>query len=118
MATLLIVDDERPVRDLLVAVFASSGYRVVEPGDGRRALELVAAEHPDAVISDVMMPLMGGLELCRRIKADRNTRDVPVVLMSAVDQQRAEGAGADAFVSKPFDIDDFEQLVDRLLAVG
>jgi CheY-like chemotaxis protein len=115
MATILIVDDERPLRDLLVAVFAGSGYRVIEASDGRRALELAAAEHPDAVISDVMMPLMSGLELCRRLKADEGTRGVRVVLMSAVDQQRAEGAGADAFVAKPFDIDELERLVDGLL---
>ena len=48
------------------------------------------------------MPVMGGLELCRRLKADRGTRDVPVLLVSAVDQQQGESAGADAYVSKPF----------------
>lgn len=118
MATILIVDDERPLRDLLAAIFSSSGYRVVEAGDGRRALELAAAEHPDAVISDVMMPLMNGVELCRRLKADQRTRDVPVVLMSAVDESRTKGAGADAFVAKPFDIDDLERLVGKLLTPG
>jgi CheY-like chemotaxis protein len=116
MPTILIVDDERPLRDLLAAVFSGGGYRVVEAGDGRRALELVAAELPDAVVSDVMMPLMGGIELCRRLKADERTRDVRVVLMSAVGQERADGAGADAFVGKPFDIDELERLVGRLLA--
>ena len=118
MPTILIVDDERPLRDLLVAVFSGSGYRVVEAGDGRRALELAAAEHLDAVISDVMMPLMNGLELCRRLKGDENTRDVRVVLMSAVEQVGSEAAGADAFVSKPFDIDEVERLVGRLLTAS
>lgn len=118
MNTILVVDDERPLRDMLAAVFESSGYRVLAAGDGRRALELVAAEHPDAIVSDVMMPLMSGVELCRRVKAEAATRHVPVVLMSAADSHRTAGAGADAFVAKPFDIDDLEKLVARLLGVG
>jgi CheY-like chemotaxis protein len=116
MATILVVDDERPLREMLAAAFGSSGHRVVEARDGRQALEMVAAERPDAVVSDVIMPLMGGAELCRRIKGDAATRHLPVVLMSATDERRVQGAGADAFVAKPFDLDHLEQVVDELLA--
>jgi CheY-like chemotaxis protein len=75
----------------------------------------VSAERPDAVVSDVMMPVMGGLELCRRLKSNASTRHLPVVLMSATEQRRADDATADAFVAKPFDVDVVEGILDRLL---
>jgi CheY-like chemotaxis protein len=115
MATILVADDERPLRELLVAVFGAIGHRVLEARDGRQALELVAAERPDAIVSDVMMPVMDGVELCRRVKADAATSRLPIVLMSAAAGRRVEGSGADAFVSKPFDLDELERLVGRLL---
>lgn len=116
MPTVLVVDDERPLRELLVGVFEAGGYRVVQARDGRQALELVAAERPDLIVSDVMMPLMDGAELCRRLKAEAATRGLPVVLMSAVDMARYADAGADAMLSKPFDLDVLEGVAERLLA--
>ena len=116
MATILIVDDERPLRELLVAVFEDGGHRTIQARNGRQALELVAAERPDAILSDVMMPLMDGPELCRRVKGDAATRDMPVVLMSAIDARLdADAAGADAFVAKPFDLDRLLALLAGLL---
>jgi two-component system, OmpR family, response regulator MprA len=116
MATIPIVDDERPLRELLVAVFEDGGYRTIQARNGRQALELVAAERPDAVRSDVLMQLMGGPELCRRVKEDAVTRDLPVVLMSATDARRTAGAaGADEFVAKPFDLDHLLVLLARLV---
>ena len=116
MATILVVDDERPLRDLLVALFEQAGHRVLQAGDGRTALELVATERPDAVISDVMMPAIDGAELCRRLKASDETRALPVVLVTAADTRHAAGAGADALLSKPFDLDVLEALLARLLS--
>ena len=118
MATILIVDDERPVRELLVAAFEDGGHRVLAARDGRQALEMVAAEQPDAIVSDVMMPLMDGPELCRRIKAVAATRNLPFVLMSAAEPRRAIVAGADAFIAKPFDLIELEEILDRLLGAG
>ena len=115
MATILIVDDERPLRELLVTMFEQNGHRVVEARNGLQALELVGAERPDAIVSDVMMPLMSGIELCQRVKQDDATRHLPVVLMSASDEQPTRGAGADAFLSKPFDVDVLEEILARLL---
>lgn len=115
MATILVVDDERPVRELLVALFEDGGHRALAARDGRQALEMVAAERPDAIVSDVMMPLMDGAELCRRVKADAATRATPFVLMSAIEPRRAAMAGADAFLAKPFELTELEQLLDRLL---
>jgi CheY-like chemotaxis protein len=115
MATILVVDDEQPLRELLVAVFESGGHRTIMARDGRQALEVITSQRPDLVLSDVMMPLMDGAELCRRVKAAAATRDLPVVLMSAIGGSRAAAAGADAFVAKPFDLDEMEQLVLGLL---
>jgi CheY-like chemotaxis protein len=115
MPTILVVDDERPLRELLAAVLAEAGHRVVAARDGRQALEMIASELPDAVVSDVMMPVMTGAELCRRLKGDAATRDLPVVLMSATDERRVQAAGADAFVAKPFDVHVLERLLTSLL---
>jgi CheY-like chemotaxis protein len=117
MATILIVDDEKPVRQFLVAAFEEAGHQVVEASHGRDALGLIAsnAARPDLVISDVMMPLVGGVELCRTLKADPATADIPIVLMSAAYPRTSANAGADAVIGKPFDLDTLDALVHRLL---
>src|SRR5918911_5057956 len=102
-AVILIVDDEAPVRDFLALVLEDLGHRVVAAINGRHALTVAAQEHPDLVISDVMMPSMGGVELTRRLKAgEAGDRDLPVILMSSAGPSAAHGAGADAFIDKPF----------------
>ena len=118
MATILIVDDERPVRQFLVAAFQEEGHQVLEASHGRDALRVVATNsaRPDLVISDVMMPLVGGVELCRTLKADPSTADIPIVLMSAAYPRASASAGADALIGKPFDLDMLEALVYRLLS--
>ena len=113
-AVILIVDDEAPVRDFLALVLEDLGHRVVAAINGRHALTIAAEEHPDLVISDVMMPLMGGVELTRRLKAgETGDRDLPVILMSSAGPAAAVGAGADAFIDKPFDLEAMEKLVAR-----
>ena len=118
MATILVVDDERPLRDLLVDLFESGGHRAVVAIHGRQALALVGTDRPDLVLSDVMMPLMDGIELCRRLKADADTRAIPVILMSAMGERLARGSQADAFIAKPFDLEVMEALVADRLGVG
>lgn len=115
MATVLIVEDEEPVRELVALVLGDAGHRTVRAIHGGQALELVAREHPDLVISDVMMPVLGGAELCRRLKAEPKTRAIPVILMSAAGWTVANGTGSDAFLAKPFELDELEALVRRWL---
>jgi CheY-like chemotaxis protein len=116
-ATILIVDDEEPVRELLAQLLGDAGYRTVLAIHGIHALDLVEQEQPDLVLSDVMMPVLGGAELCRRLKARNGSRPLPVILMSAAGEQAARGAGADAFIHKPFVLDEMEALIaDRLKA--
>jgi CheY-like chemotaxis protein len=118
MATVLIVDDEKPVRQFLVAALEQQGHQVVEAWHGQHALDIIASREtrPDLVISDVMMPVLGGVELSRTLKSDPATADIPIVLMSAVQPGASWSAEADALIGKPFDLDTLEALVRRLLS--
>jgi len=115
VATILIVDDEEPFRELLGEIFERAGYRVLLAINGRQALELLEQERPDLVVSDFMMPVLNGANLCRRLKAEPGTASIPIILMSAAGPQVADGTGADAYLDKPFDLDQMEALVSRWL---
>jgi CheY-like chemotaxis protein len=111
---ILIVDDEAPIRELLAWVLRDLGYQVQEAINGRDAMALATSHPPDLVISDVMMPIMGGTELCRWVKRELEPAP-PVILTSSVGGHVARGTGADAFVRKPFDLDELEQAVRQHL---
>src|SRR6266850_5860387 len=117
MANLLIVDDEKGIRQLLTLVFERVGHKVRAADGGRNALELIAEEPADLIISDVRMPDMGGIELLRATRA--LLPDVAVVLMTAfasVDSAReAFKLGADDFIQKPFDVDELKVIVAKAL---
>jgi CheY-like chemotaxis protein len=118
MATILIVDDEKPVREFLVEAFEHQGHEVVEASHAGQALNILASTpaHPDIVISDVMMPLVGGAELCSVLKSDPATADIPVVLMSAAHPRSSATSMADALIDKPFDLEALEAVVEHLLS--
>ena len=78
----LIVDDDRRILDLLVELLQLEGYEVATAADGAEAIELSIGFAPDVVVSDVVMPVVGGLELCRRLKEDPRTAYIPVLLIS------------------------------------
>ena len=113
---ILVVDDDRAVRESLRRSLAFNGYDVDLATDGLDALEKVAARRPDAVVLDVMMPRVGGLETCRRLRADGD--DVPILVLTARDSvaDRVAGldAGADDYLVKPFAL---EELLARLRAL-
>jgi DNA-binding response OmpR family regulator len=113
--TVLVVDDEAPVRDVVGQYLARDGYRVVTTGDGREVMDLVGRESPDLVVLDVMLPGIGGLELCRAI---RSRGSIPVILLTARSEEtdRIVGLelGADDYVTKPFSP---RELVARVRAV-
>jgi len=113
---ILVVDDDRAVRDSLRRSLEFNGYDVDVAGDGLDALDRIAARRPDAVVLDVMMPRVGGLEACRRLRADGD--DVPILVLTARDSvaDRVAGldAGADDYLVKPFAL---EELLARLRAL-
>lgn len=115
MATILVVDDEQPLRDLLAEILESEGHRVIVAGNGREALAMARRDRPDLVVSDVMMPFLNGVKLCQQLKAEASTASVPVILMSAAGPRVVNGSGADAFLKKPFDLDEIEAIIGRLL---
>ena len=103
----LVVDDDEKVRSLLAELIEIEGYEVAVAVDGGSGLELVAAFDPDVVISDVVMPVLDGIELCRQIKQNPKTADVPVMLLSghrnaAADSLEGLTAGADDYLDIPF----------------
>lgn len=105
--TVLVVDDNDDFRTFMVGAL-SSEYNVIDAADGSVALKLVEEKDIDVVISDVMMPVMDGTELCRRMKSDINTSHIPVILLTAKALQDDEcyglESGADDYLTKPFNM--------------
>src|SRR6266540_6390631 len=105
--TILIVDDEPSGRETLAALLHKQGYQLAYASDGRGALAQAAALNPDLILLDVMMPGMDGFEVCRHLRSTPGLAEVPVILITALDDRdsRLQGieAGADDFISKPFD---------------
>ena len=104
-AKILIVEDNDSIREILSNIFAPF-YHVITASNGQEAWDLIGEEQPNIVVSDVVMPLMSGTELCKRIKSDFNTCHIPVVLLTArtAIEQNIEGLriGADDYITKPF----------------
>ena len=114
---ILIVDDDPAITTLLKLSFELEGHVVVTASSGVEALELARRIHPAAMVVDVMMPEMDGLELVRRLRANDSTAEIPIVCCSAKalsqDVQAGYDAGADDYVTKPFElIDRVEQQVN------
>lgn len=118
-ARVLIVDDEERNVKLLAALLQAEGYTTLSVGNGRDALALAAAEQPDLILLDIMMPDMDGFETVARLKADPRTQPVPVIMITALDDResklRALEAGAEEFISKPIDRADLRVRVRNLL---
>ena len=107
MAKLLVADDLVPIRQMVRITLSTQGWTIVEAKNGNVALELVRSEKPDLVLLDVDMgPGPNGFDVCRQIKADEVTKDIPVVMLTAheSDSDRAIGfaAGATQYLTKPF----------------
>ncbi|MFH0882110.1 MAG: HD domain-containing phosphohydrolase [bacterium] len=118
-ARILIADDDPSTLDLLSEMIKNLGYQPQLATNGEEAIELLRENPPDLVLSDVMMPRMDGFELCKRIKSERSTRLIPVVLLTGLGstEDRVMGieAGADDFISKPFHLSELSARVHSLL---
>jgi signal transduction histidine kinase/DNA-binding response OmpR family regulator/ligand-binding sensor domain-containing protein len=117
--TVLIVEDEEDIRNY-VAQQLQSSYRILLAPNGKEGLTIALKELPDLVVSDVMMPEMDGYTLCARLKGNINTNHIPVVLLTAKgrDEDKVEGIelGADAYISKPFNMEVLRSTIANLLS--
>lgn len=120
-STVLVVDDNPQNVELLQAYLESLPVRVVTAADGVEALEKVAENNPDLILLDIMMPRMSGFQVCRNLKSDPKTRDIQILMVTALNElgdiEQAAECGTDDFVSKP--VNKFELLtrVKSLLRV-
>jgi len=116
--TLLIVDDNADIRTYLRTILKDK-YQLFEAEDGQKGLEIAKEQVPDLIISDVMMPVINGLEFCQKIKDDMVTSHIPVILLTAraLNQHQIEGyeSGADAYITKPFQPDLLLARISNLL---
>jgi two-component system alkaline phosphatase synthesis response regulator PhoP len=118
MGTIVVVEDERDIADLVKYHLERAGLPARVVGDGRQALDLICRDHPKLVILDLMLPGLDGLEVCRRLRADRATQGIPIIMLTAkgeeVDRIVGLEMGADDYVPKPFSP---RELVARVKAV-
>ena len=102
---ILVVDDNEQNLELLQAYLEDIKCETIAAGGGEEAVELVTKRHPDLILLDVMMPRISGFEVCRRLKNDPETSDIPVIMVTALsefgDIERAIDSGTDDFISKP-----------------
>jgi two-component system cell cycle response regulator len=120
--TLLIVDDERAGREALEGLLLNQGYRLHFASGGAEAMEVIQQMRPDLVLLDVMMPGMDGFEVCRQVRSNPLTAEIPILLVTALDDRetRLEGitAGADDFISKPYDRGELRLRVKTIMRIG
>ncbi|MGB9670042.1 MAG: phosphate regulon transcriptional regulator PhoB [Halothiobacillaceae bacterium] len=116
--TILIVEDEKPIREMVSFALGRAGYTLVEAGDIAEAFECLVRQVPDLILLDWMLPGASGLELARRLKKDELTRDVPIIMLTArgEEEDKVTGleAGADDYITKPFSP---RELLARIKAV-
>ncbi len=114
--TILVVDDEQPVVVVVAGVLEYAGYQVLTAGNGKEALAYLEKGKVDLVLSDMMMPVMDGTELCKWIAADAAFSSIPFVLMSATHTvARLDGCKYAAFLKKPFDVQELLRAVASVL---
>jgi CheY-like chemotaxis protein len=116
--SILVVDDDVAVRELLSALLADEGYRVRAAGDAYEALDAVSAASPDLLLVDLMMPGVSGAEFLARLRRDNRWAALPVILISAHPRLRdmAQELGAQAALAKPFDLSRLLEWVERVVA--
>jgi two-component system phosphate regulon response regulator PhoB len=116
--SILVAEDEGALVTLLRYNLEREGYRVLEAGDGEEALLVAAEEKPDLVLLDWMLPQLSGIEVCRRLRSRQETRNVPIIMLTArgeeTDRIRGLDTGADDYLTKPFSM---TELLARLRAV-
>lgn len=116
---ILVAEDERDIRDLIVFTLQFSGFKVVQAANGQEAVEKAVKIEPDLILMDVRMPKMTGYEACKVLKAQESTKNIPIVFLSAKGQEAEINTGlelgAEDYFLKPFAPDDLPQKVNAIL---
>lgn len=116
----LLVDDEPNIRETLSFMLEMEGFAVAEAEDGRQGLEMAQRLRPPVMLLDAMLPLLDGFSVCRQLKGEPTTASTRIIMLTALgqrtDRERAMEAGADHYLSKPFDEDELLALLHELTA--
>lgn len=120
MKKVLIVDDSKLIIRITKSILEKAGYSVLEAHDGSECFKVLAMQKPDIILLDVVMPEMDGWEVCRKIKEDKTTSDIPVVMFTTSSSERDiqksfEYSGANAHINKPFNHEEMLNLIKELL---
>ena len=119
MPTILVVEDELPISDIIISILSIADYRVVVARNGQEALVCLEGERPDLILSDIMMPVMDGRDLCKKLHAHPEHSSIPVVLMSAAYTSiNLDGCKHSAFLKKPFAVDELLSTVSNTISEG
>ena len=116
---ILVADDEQEIRNLLDDFLQGEGYEVVLAADGEQALQLAETESPQAIVMDIKMPGLDGIEVCKRLKERKQTKFIPVIIITGFEDNKlaALDMGADDFVNKPFDMVELSIRVRSVLRI-
>jgi len=121
MPKILLVEDNEMNRDMLSRRLQRKGYRVVTAEDGEKGLLLARSEMPDLILMDISLPLMGGWEVTRLLKAEDSTRHIPIIALTAhawvTDREKAIEAGCDDYDTKPVEFARLSEKIENLLTV-
>ena len=120
MAKILVVEDEPSLQKLLEYQLKRIGHEIVVVADGKQALASVKSDRPDLVLLDVMLPVMGGFQVLQQLQEDKDTSNIPVIMLSAKGQQHDIAAGIEKgvfdYITKPFNIPNLAERIDKALA--
>jgi len=116
---ILLADDEDDIKVVVRMFLEANGYEVLTAYDGLDAVEKIKESKPDLVLMDIMMPVLDGIEVTRQVKAQEETKNIPIVMLTAAAQsgmvERAIQAGAADYIAKPFEPERVQEVIEKLL---
>lgn len=116
---ILVVDDNQEIVDLIGEQFRLKGYNVVSANNGQEALAKVYQDKPDLILLDIMMPMIDGYEICKTLKTNEETKNIPVILITVKgnesDIEKGFEVRADGYVVKPFEINELTEFAEKFL---
>ena len=117
--SILVIEDERQMSDLVKIRLEAWGYDVLQAFDGQSGLETAQKKKPDLILLDLMLPKMGGIDVCKSLKADEEMTSTKIVMVTAKDTEKDElkgmNVGADDYIMKPFEPDELHHVVNQVL---